>query len=130
MSGINSFLKYLIYSFIIPFLIVACAEKVNKVQITDEVDSINAPFEMQHIIPPVFPDKVYHLKNFGGIPDGVTNNAKAFQKIIEKCADKGGGTIVVTNGKWYTGPINLRSNINLHLEEGAEIIFSDHVKDY
>jgi len=42
----------------------------------------------------------------------------------------GGGTVVVPAGKWLTGAIHLQSNINLHLEEGAELSFSDKPEDY
>ena len=49
--------------------------------------------------------------------------------IMETC-QKGGGTVVITAGKWKSGRIVLKSNVNLHLEEGAEIEFSGNPKDY
>lgn len=43
---------------------------------------------------------------------------------------KGGGKVVVPPGVWKTGRIELKSNVNLHLEEGAELHFSGNIKDY
>lgn len=58
-------------------------------------------------------------------------NLQAFQKAIEDCANKGGGTVNVPAGKWKIGgPIHLKSNINLHLEEGAIISFSSNPDDF
>lgn len=54
----------------------------------------------------------------------------AIQSAIDQCAKMGGGTVVVPKGEWHTGKIHLRSNINLHLEDGARVIFSDNPDDY
>ena len=43
---------------------------------------------------------------------------------------KGGGKVVVPPGVWKTGRIELKSNVNLYLEEGAELHFSGNIKDY
>lgn len=52
------------------------------------------------------------------------------QAAVNACADMGGGTVVVPKGEWKSGAIHLKSNINLHLEDGAIIIFSDKPSDY
>lgn len=57
-------------------------------------------------------------------------NKNTIQSAIDECADMGGGTVVVPKGEWHTGKIHLRSNINLHLEDGARVIFSDNPDDY
>ena len=49
-------------------------------------------------------------------------------KAIAACA--GGGTVVVAAGRYHTGAIQLRSNLELHLEAGAEILGSGDPKDY
>ena len=72
---------------------------------------------------PVFPNFTVNLTNFGGIDDGEALNTAAFEKAMTALADKGGGELVVPAGLWLTGPIKLRSNINLHLERGALIQF-------
>lgn len=82
------------------------------------------PFQMPLIDRPVFPDNQVSITDFGGVSDGVTLNTDAFARAIEALSEKGGGTLNVPSGVWYTGPIVFRSNINLHLEKGALILFS------
>lgn len=53
------------------------------------------------------------------------------QKTIDKASQSGGGVVVVPKGKWLVnGPLHLKSKINLHLEEGAELLFSGEPSDY
>ena len=54
----------------------------------------------------------------------------AFAKAIALCAEAGGGRVVVPKGRWFSGAIRLRSNVELHLEEGSEILFSQDPADY
>ncbi|MDR2148698.1 MAG: glycoside hydrolase family 28 protein [Tannerella sp.] len=84
----------------------------------------NLPFEMPQVEKPVFPDRSAKLTEYGGIPDGVTLNTDAFAKAINALSEKGGGTLIVPSGIWHTGPIALKSNIRLHLERGALILFT------
>lgn len=79
---------------------------------------------------PKFKDKEYLVTNFGAKGDGVTKNTTAFKKAIEACNKAGGGKVVVPVGNFLTGPIYLKSNVNLHLSEGAIITFSQDTKDY
>jgi len=82
------------------------------------------PFEMPRVEVPSFPDNSVNLLDFGGIPDGVTLNTDAFAKAIQDLSEKGGGTLIVPEGIWFTGPIVFTSNIEMHLEKGALILFS------
>lgn len=53
------------------------------------------------------------------------------QKTIDKASQSGGGVVVVPKGQWLVnGPLHLKSKINLHLEEGAELLFSGEPSDY
>lgn len=81
-------------------------------------------FEMPVIDSPVFPDRVVSLSDFGAVADGETLNTKAFADAINHLSAQGGGTLNVPAGVWLTGPIELKSNINLHLDGGAIITFS------
>lgn len=82
------------------------------------------------ITEPTFPDNTFNVNDFGAVPDGITNNSAAFKKTIAQCAESGGGIVLVPPGRYFTGPIHLKSNVNFHLEEGAEILFSTDPSDY
>jgi polygalacturonase len=79
---------------------------------------------------PFFKNKNYNVVAFGAINDGKTFCTDAFRKSIQKCSKDGGGMVVVPAGKYLTGPIHLEDNVNFHLEEGAEILFSTNPQDY
>jgi len=82
------------------------------------------PFDMPKVDRPVFPENKVSVADFGGIPDGVALNTDAFAKAMDALSQRGGGTLIVPSGVWFTGPIVFKSNINIHLEKGALILFS------
>lgn len=84
----------------------------------------NLPFKMAEVKAPEFPDRDVNLKDFGAVGDGKTLCTEAFAKAIDHLSGKGGGRLIVPRGIWHTGPIVLKSNINLHLENGAVILFA------
>ena len=84
----------------------------------------NLPFAMPEVKAPVFPDYVVKVSDFNATGDGKTLCTEAFAKAVEALTQHGGGHLVVPRGVWFTGPIVLKSNIDLHLEKGAVILFS------
>ena len=110
----------------ISFVLLLALLFVNNVEGKDRYDYLykNLPFDMPRVERPVFPGNEISVADCGGIPDGVTLNTEAFAKAMDTLDKKGGGTLLVPSGIWYTGPIVFKSNINLHLEEGALILFS------
>jgi len=85
----------------------------------------------RNIVAPVFKDKNYLITEYGAIGDGMTNALPAISRAIDICSTEGGGRVVIPDGKFFTrGPIVLKSNVNLHVSEGAEILFSTDEKDY
>lgn len=89
-----------------------------------------APFPMPVVSEPVFPDHECSIIDFGAVSGGKVSNTESFRKAIESCVEAGGGRVVVPKGLWKTGPIHLKSRINLHLERGSRIIFSNDVQEY
>lgn len=79
---------------------------------------------------PVFKNKVYNILDFGAVADGKTMATASIKKAIETCSKNGGGMVLVPAGKFLSGPIHLESNVNLHVSEGAEILFSTNPQDF
>lgn len=80
---------------------------------------------------PTFPRKAFPITSFGAVGDGVTDNTAAFRKAIQACAAAGGGSVVVPAGKFLTGPIVLKSNVNLNLVAASStILFTTNFKAY
>jgi len=88
------------------------------------------PFDMPVIQEPVFPEQIFNIRDYGAIGDGETVNTHALASAIAACADAGGGKVLIPAGTWFTGPIHFKSNINLHVAEGAEVRFSNNPDDY
>lgn len=74
--------------------------------------------------------KVWNILEHGAVADGVTLNTDAFESAIRACADAGGGRVLVPDGTFLTGPIRLRSRVELHLQPGAVVVFSRNFDDY
>ena len=88
------------------------------------------PFEMPRVEAPSFPDNEVNLSDFGAVGDGTQLCTEAFARAIDALSQKGGGRLTVPAGVWFTGPIVLKSNINLHVEKGAVILFSPDIDLY
>ena len=70
------------------------------------------------------------ISDFGAVGDGVADDTLAFNDAIEQADKNKGGKIIVPAGTYLTGPIHLKSNINLHLEKDAVIVFNDNFEDW
>lgn len=94
------------------------------------VSVADLPFPMPDVQPPVFPDRTFTITDYQAVPGGLTKNTEAIAKAIDACAEAGGGRVVVPAGLWLTGPIELKSRVNLHLEQNAVLLFSTDIEDY
>lgn len=83
-----------------------------------------APFPMQTIHDPDIPATRFILSDYGGVEGGTVLNTAAFERAINACAAAGGGHVVVPAGTWLTGPIVLKSRVDLHVEKGACVLFT------
>jgi polygalacturonase len=79
---------------------------------------------------PWFPPRNFPVTGFGAVGDGTTKNTAAFAAAIAACHRAGGGHVVVPPGTFLTGAIHLLSNVDLHVESGATILFSQDPNDY
>ncbi len=84
----------------------------------------NLEFKMPCVKEPVIPDYTVNIKDFGAVEGGQVLNTEAFAKAIQAVSEKGGGRIIIPEGIWLTGPVLLKSNLELHAEAGAMILFS------
>jgi DNA sulfur modification protein DndE len=87
-------------------------------------------FELPKIYAPHFKRDTFNILNYGAVADGLTLNSAAINKTIEACAINGGGTVVIPRGSFVSGPILIKSNINLHLDKGALLIFTPDFNQY
>lgn len=84
----------------------------------------------QSIVVPEFPDREFLIQDFGAIPDGITDSTEAFRRAIAACAEAGGGRVVASGGIFWTGPIHLKSQVNLHVSEGTTLRFYTDPKKF
>lgn len=92
---------------------------------------VEAPFEMPPITMPDFSNcPTFSIKNFGAREGDQERTTQAIAKAIDKATAAGGGIVVIPDGKWLTGSIHLKSNVNLHLDDDAELVFSKDPNDY
>ena len=86
-----------------------------------DIAPIGTTFEgMPQLQRPAFPERTLNIRKTKG----------NIQRAIDQLAKRGGGHVIVPAGDWKSGRITLRDNIDLHLEAGASIHFSDKVEDY
>jgi len=119
--------------FLFAMLLCSCSQNVDQkadtVSTNDDVWDKAKAIE-KSIAVPSFPDKVFNVADYGVKEGAGVNNAASFAKAIAACSEAGGGKVAVPAGVYYTGPIHLQDNVNLHLEEGAEIRFTKNKEDY
>lgn len=91
----------------------------------DIIEPVESPFVMPLFERPVFPEStiLVRMKQEG-------MSTKPIQEAIDSMSCRGGGTVVVPPGVWRTGRLILKSHVNLHLSEGAELHFSGNIIDY
>ncbi|MFP3126663.1 glycoside hydrolase family 28 protein [Ectobacillus funiculus] len=73
---------------------------------------------------------IYNIRDFAAVSDGTSVNTQAIAEAIEACSEAGGGTIYVPAGTFLTGAVILKSNVNLYLDAGATLLFSNDVNEY
>jgi polygalacturonase len=85
---------------------------------------------LSRVRPPHFPSRTFDIRHFGAVADGATKCTDPIRDAIAACHRAGGGHVVVPAGTFLTGSIHLLSNVDLHLDKGATLAFSQDPNDY
>src|SRR5690606_15344941 len=120
-------MKQIIFSLMIFGLLLGCKNEPKK-EVTQEIDA--ADLIIESITIPEFPDTNFSIMDYGAVADGITDNTQAIKDAIQACVEAGGGKVIIPAGKFLTGPIHLKSNVNLHLEKNSEVIFTKDKQAY
>ena len=86
-------------------------------------------FKTFDVTVPEFSSQEFDIRDYGGAGDGRTSNTAAFRKAME-AASREGGRVIVPDGIWLTGPIELLSGVELHLADNAVILFDKNPEEY
>lgn len=79
---------------------------------------------------PTFPDRKFSITDYGAVTGAGNDASEAIRKAIDACNSAGGGHVIVPAGQFLTGPIVLKSNVDLHLEEGSTLLFKTDPNAY
>ena len=88
------------------------------------------PTTLPAIQQPVFKKDTVSIVKNGAINDGITLNTSAINKTIVDVSNNGGGVVLIPRGLWLTGPIELKSNVNLHIAADAFVNFTEDLSQY
>jgi len=78
--------------------------------------------------PAANPSSTYNILDYGAVAG--QNSTAAIQQAVDACHEAGGGIVLVPAGTFITGTIILKSGVNLHLVQGAELLASGNREDY
>ena len=81
-------------------------------------------YELPKIYEPNFKKDTFNIAAYGAKNDGTTLNTLAIKQAIDACVKNGGGTVLIPEGLWVTGPIVLQSNTELYAAKGALVSFA------
>ncbi|MFA4871120.1 MAG: glycoside hydrolase family 28 protein [Pedobacter sp.] len=77
-----------------------------------------------------FRNDTISILKYGAKSDGLTLNTKSINQAITDCNKRGGGVVLIPEGLWLTGPIELKSNVNLHLAKNSLLQFTKDFNEY
>lgn len=79
---------------------------------------------------PVFKKDSFSIVKYGAKADGIFLNTTAINNAIVACSKNGGGVVVIPAGLWLTGPVELKTGVNLHLQRSALLQFTPDFNQY
>ncbi len=128
MKVFNSWIYESVFKLTIIFLILSGTGSVksqDNSEYWEKADEI-----VRSIQEPEFKNVQYRITDFGAVEGGIIKCTEPINTAIRECSENGGGTVLIPKGIYLTGPIRLKSKVNLHFEEGAILKFSTTTADY
>lgn len=133
--------KYTLALIVLSVMVAGCADPSTEVKKKTVGDSdsnyrgswAQVPVILSRIKAPSFPNRTLIITDapYNAIADGSTDARQAIQNAIIDVSRFGGGTVSIPRGEYYVdGPLNLENNVNLHLQEGSELLFSSNYESY
>ena len=108
----------------------AATPHLSKLRAADEDPWDEMPRILQRIRAPRFPDRRFDAARYGASGDGKIDCSAAIAKAIAECSAAGGGSVTFPQGVFFTGPIHLKSNVNLNVPAGATLKFTEETSRY
>ena len=85
---------------------------------------------LKQIKAPLFPDREFNVVHYGADAQGIELSTEAIQSAIDDAHRLKGGRVLIPEGTFVTGALELKSHVELHLHEKAYVSFSQNPKDY
>ncbi len=127
-------IKTLFLIWTVMFSLILCSNKIVAQNTSKSKSKVsedrNLPFNMPEVQIPKFKADTLNIVDFGAVPNTGELCTKAINDAITKCSESGGGVVVIPSGLWTTGPVYLKSNVNLHTQNGAYILFTSDLNQY
>ena len=125
-------MKKITYLLLVAAVLGACNSPKYQTTTQRDIDQLtkSACFEMPKVPIPAFPNRTYNVADFGADPPGIMLSTEAIQLAIDDCNANGGGTVIIPEGIYMTGPISLKSNVRLYTEPNSLIIFDPNLDLY
>ena len=103
----------------------------NNPSVNLQVIEVNTPFAIAGIEVPDYTEcPEFTITEFGAVLGDKEKTSSAIEQAIDKANKAGGGVVIIPDGEWITGKIHLKSNVNLHLNKEAVLVFSGEPGDY
>ena len=126
---LNTMKKLAFLACLLPILWAACSSTATTRKESGEWAKV--PEILKNIVPPTFPDSIYDVTAYGAKSDTSFDSRPAILEAINQCNTNGGGTVLIPAGNYFSkGAILLKSNVNLHVADGARLEFSTVASDY
>ena len=124
-------MKKTLFLLLIAAFMIGCSDKYQTTT-QREINRItrSASFKMPKVQLPSFPDRTFNVLDYGADPTGVVLATPAIQQAIDACTNAGGGTVILPEGIYTTGPLTLKSNVRLFTERNCFVVFSHDLDLY